>query len=55
LLAHPTPSPGGAPSTVVTFRDGRIEIARAGAVPEATLARLLAKHGASLDAKPTRR
>jgi L-threonylcarbamoyladenylate synthase len=55
LLAHPAPSPGGAPSTVVTFRDGRIQIARAGAVPEATLAQLLAKHGASLDAKPTHR
>lgn len=55
LLAHPAPSPGGAPSTVVTFRDGRIEIAREGAVPRATLARLLAKHGASLDATPAHR
>ena len=55
LLAHPAPSPGGAPSTVVTFRDGRIEIARAGAVPEEKVAQLLAKHGASLDAKPAHR
>ena len=55
LLVHPAKAPGGAPSTVVTFRDGRIEIARPGAVPEEKVAQLLAKHGASLDAKPARR
>lgn len=55
LLAHPAPSPGGAPSTVVTFRDGRIAIAREGAVQRAALAQLLAKHGASLDATPAHR
>jgi L-threonylcarbamoyladenylate synthase len=55
LLVHWAPSPGGAPSTVVAFRDGRIEIAREGAIPKAKLAQLLAERGASLDANTAHR
>jgi len=53
LVVSPGESPGGAPSTLVTFQAGRIFLVREGAVSRAALLGVLRPLGHDLDGPPT--
>jgi len=55
LVVSPGESPGGAPSTLVTFQAGRIVLVRQGAVASARLRDVLRPLGHDLDEPPTSR